>query len=175
MSKLHNTFQHTESNYYDIPEHFKNDNWCEPYSFKSMKHSEDKSLKFYIGNASTISTTNIMHLFSKKIHELNKQEKKLRGKIETFELECFSRLKPKQNNTLQSLHGIIETLKADIHKIQIQKIEYIKKHVIPKLKPDEIQYVMNLNISFLNFPDDDEIEFMLHLQDILFEINKVYI
>ena len=161
--------------HYNIPEYFKDEKYSKPYSL-SKEMNKPHKFNFCVHSSTSKSSSSstetvpretilkVMSIFSKKVAKINKREKILLEELDTHESDSLDTKKRRGCDA-------IKTLRIEIQKLQDQKVNLIKRGVVSKLEPNEKKEIMNMNISFMNFPDEYELDFMTNLVDILLNDN----
>ena len=104
----------------------------------------------------------IMHLFSKYMVKIYKEETLLLSELNRFELIGIESTDGLYNNHNYN-DDIIKKINTNLHNLQVRKIEIIQQYIVVELDKNERIYLLNTNISFINFPDDNERDFMTNL------------
>ena len=102
---------------------------------------------------------NVMSLFSKYMTRIYKKEKILLSELNRLELISIESKEIHNNDVIK--------VKTDMHNLQLHKIETIKQDIVVALDKNEKRYMLKMKTTFLNFPDNDENDFMTHLVDML--------
>ena len=144
---------------YDIPEHFKSDDCFQPYSLPIKENKVRLTTK---NTYKKQTMENVMSLFSKYMTRIYKKEKK-----EKILLSELNRLELISIESKEIHNNDIIKVKTDMHNLQLHKIETIKQDIVVALDKNEKRYMLNMKTTFLNFPDNDENDFMTHLVDML--------